>query len=199
MNVITGGDVTVEPDSPPRGKLWRRWRRKVYVGPTASNGWGVFAHQAVKPGEVVLVFSGPRLRRTDLLTHYAYAHSLQIGTDDFLGPSGGEDDFVNHACEPNTTLCGRRSLVALHHIEAGEEITVDYATLTHDPGWCMACFCGSPACRDVIRSYWETPKAVRDQPHFRTWVAHERSEWPNGHDPAAQPWAVPQKNGLPAG
>lgn len=64
--------------------------------------------------------------------------------------------WFNHACEPNTEVCGRwveeeqgmrAWWVALRDIEIGEEITYDYAFAAEvaEP-----CACGMPACRGVI-------------------------------------------------
>jgi hypothetical protein len=42
------------------------------------------------------------------------------------------------------------TIVAHRRIEAGEEATIDYALVTVDEGWRMACRCGSPLCREVV-------------------------------------------------
>src|SRR5574337_1082375 len=124
--------------SEPNG-VWRRWRQKVYVANTPSHGRGVFAKRSISPGEVVLVFTGRKLRRADLYDEEIYLHSLQIGLDEYLSPSGGEDDYINHSCDPNTMMQGKRRLVALRRISASEQITVDYSSFTDHEGFEMEC------------------------------------------------------------
>ena len=47
---------------------------------------------------------------------------------------------------------GTASLVARRDIEAGEEVTVDYALFTTQSNWMLdnRCRCGSPYCRRVV-------------------------------------------------
>lgn len=160
-------------DSPANGlAAWRRWRRKVYVAMTSHNGQGVFARRQISPGEVVLAFTGKRLRLSEAQRDEdTYIHSLQIGPDACLSPSGGEDDYVNHSCDPNTMLQGSRRLVALRAIAPGEEITVDYSSFTDHEGFEMDCHCGAPACRRRILGYASVPESLRRQKHFQTWPA----------------------------
>ncbi len=147
------------------------WRQNVYVSPTQPHGLGVFALKGFNVGDKVLVFRGPRKRREDFKNTYEKDHSLQINLNEYIGPSGGEDDFVNHSCCPNTYLIGRQTLVAHQPIFPHEEITVDYATCTEEPGWQMVCHCGATHCRKTIKSYSQTSKSMRTQRHFQTWLA----------------------------
>lgn len=55
--------------------------------------------------------------------------------------------YMNHSCEPN---CGGSEFwfeVALRDIEAGEQLTNDYATLYMRPTEGFECRCGAPSCR----------------------------------------------------
>ena len=75
---------------------------------------------------------------------------IQIGINQFLGPSGKADDFVNHSCEPNSGIVFKSErifLVAIKDIEPDEEITWDYCTTIFQTGWSMLCDCREPACR----------------------------------------------------
>jgi hypothetical protein len=48
--------------------------------------------------------------------------------------------------------------VARRDIAAGEELTNDYATSTRQPGFAMACSCGSARCRGTITGNdWRLP------------------------------------------
>jgi hypothetical protein len=49
------------------------------------------------------------------------------------------------------------TLVARRPVETGEELTVDYATMTVVP-WEMECNCGAPSCRGVVTGDdWRRP------------------------------------------
>ncbi len=118
---------------------------------TTDFGQGVFALEGVEPGEEILRFGGPRGTLSDMSD---LEHSIQIGRNLFLGPSGHMDDYVNHSCLPN---CGirlegeRLVLVAIEAIRAGEELTYDYATsLGPEDDWVMHCRCQTSDCRRVI-------------------------------------------------
>ena len=53
----------------------------------------------------------------------------------------------NHSCDPNCWLTSTFEVIARRDIAAGEELTLDYATMTVDPAWAMACACGTQLCR----------------------------------------------------
>ncbi len=55
-------------------------------------------------------------------------------------------DYGNHSCDPNTD----RGLVALRDIEAGEELTNDYAQFS-TKDWEMECNCGSKNCKGIVK------------------------------------------------
>ena len=132
-------------------EAWKRYRKKVYVGPAREGkGRGVFAALLIQAGERVLIFSGPKMERSQLKTQEDLEHSLLIEPGVYIGPSGGEDDYINHSCDPNTVLIGRQTLVATRNIVLGEEITVDYDTLWLEPGWSMKCACGTAICRGLV-------------------------------------------------
>jgi len=56
--------------------------------------------------------------------------------------------FVNHSCNPNARGSDRQD-IAIRIIEAGEEVTVDYAA-EHVPGLSLECNCQAPNCRGLI-------------------------------------------------
>jgi SET domain-containing protein len=130
---------------------WQRYRKKVYVAPANDGkGMGVFAARPIQAGEKVLIFRGPLMERSQIKTQEDLAHSLLIEPGVYIGPSGGEDDYINHSCDPTTILMARQTLVASRNIVKDEEITVDYDTLWLEPGWSMKCVCGSSNCRGMV-------------------------------------------------
>ena len=57
--------------------------------------------------------------------------------------------YSNHSCEPNVGVAGQIVFVALRDVEAGEELTHDWAT-TDDDDYELECNCGAGVCRRVI-------------------------------------------------
>ena len=124
-------------------------------------GKAVFAAQPFAQGETLLRFSGRRGRGVATPSHGAQDRHVQIGPDEYLGPSGRVDDLINHSCQPNTGVHfdagGAMSLVALRPIGMGEEISWDYSTTLKDSDWRMACDCRAPECRGVIGNFSTLP------------------------------------------
>jgi hypothetical protein len=71
---------------------------------------------------------------------------------------GGVGD-VNHSCEPNLGWADDTTLIATRDISAGEELTLDYATVVTDPDFVMMCHCETYRCRQVIEGTdWRIPQ-----------------------------------------
>jgi hypothetical protein len=132
------------------------------IRPTLHKGRGVFTRRRISRDEKILALQGQVLA-TDALSDDLLA--MQIGADLWLCSDGALlDDCVNHSCEPNAGfLHGEPVLYALRDIEPGEEIAWDYSTSISEPGWSMACRCGSPRCRGVIRPWGELAPADRER------------------------------------
>ena len=137
---------------------------KAAVRPSPIHGRGLFAVGAFARGEVVCVKGGHVFdrRRLEELTPRLGPAEIQIGEDLFIGPVGeGEREgsmiFSNHSCEPNIGVRGEITFVALRDIEAGEELTHDWAT-TDDDGYELECRCGAPSCRRTVTGRdWRRP------------------------------------------
>jgi hypothetical protein len=119
----------------------------------------------VPAGDPVLEFIGSLYCAAELTDPDTFDHSLQIGPDTYLGPSGRLDDYVNHACDPNCGIVNALEhvlLVAIRPIAAGEEIAYDYSTTMINRTWRLeVCRCGSPRCRGFVGDYVDLPRAVR--------------------------------------
>jgi SET domain-containing protein len=129
---------------------------KAAVRESAIHGRGLFAVAPFARGEIVCVKGGYIFDRETLkeLQPRLGAAEIQIGEDLFIGPvAEAERDgamiFSNHSCEPNIGVAGQIVFVALREIEAGEELTHDWAT-TDDDDYEMECRCGAETCRRVI-------------------------------------------------
>jgi len=71
-----------------------------------------------------------------------------------------EADQLNHSCDPTLgwTADGT-GLVAFRDVEAGEELTVDYATSSTDPQMVVRCHCETYRCRQLVTGDdWRIPQ-----------------------------------------
>src|SRR3954470_8949152 len=128
------------------------------VAPRESpiHGTGLFAVEPIAEGETVCVKGGYifNRRRLDSMLGWYRAAEIQIAEDLFIGPLDEEERegsmiFSNHSCEPNIGVRGQIVFVAMRDIEAGEELTHDWAT-TDDDDYTTECNCGALACRKVL-------------------------------------------------
>ena len=66
--------------------------------------------------------------------------------------------MINHSCEPNCGALGTSSVIAMSHIEIGEELTFDYAMTDSSQYDEFKCFCGKDNCRGKITGKdWQDP------------------------------------------
>jgi len=142
----------------------------LFVREKPPYGLGVFAGRRFLKGEIVGHFVGDRYVRREI---HNFTHFIEVGYGEFLGPSGGVDDFFNHSCTPTTRLLflnNQPALEAVRDIEINEEITFDYAAcLVTDPT-VFDCSCGSFECRRVIQSYLLLTRSQKRQLIQRGWV-----------------------------
>src|SRR5262249_42930731 len=129
---------------------------KTDIRPSAIGGRGLFAAAPIRRGEVVSVKGGHLLDRAGMAEHGGAVGDAEVQvTDDlFLAPLGEAElgavmMFLNPWCEPNVGVGGQIVFVAMRDVGAGEELTLDYATIAHDPPP-MTCRCGAAACRGVV-------------------------------------------------
>jgi hypothetical protein len=136
--------------------------------PSEIAGRGLVAVEAISKGEVVAVKGGHIVTSEQLrsMPERLQDSDVQI-TDDLHLVALTEDEyesvmlFINHSCEPNVGFAGNVVLVAMCDIDAGEELTTDYAMFDDYEG-SMDCTCGraagvsmdatgsGPTCRSVI-------------------------------------------------
>ena len=154
---------------------------KTVVRPSSIGGRGLFAHTAVAGGEIVCVKAGHLIDKAELARHKGTVNDaeLQIADDLFLAPVT-EDEFedvmmfLNHSCEPNVGIQGQIVFVAMRDVAAGEELTLDYATIDHDAEP-MECRCGAPGCRRMITGQdWQKPELQRKYGGYFAWYLLEK-------------------------
>jgi len=127
-----------------------------------TGGRTVFARDAIEPGELIAVWSG-RIVGTDELDELPpeiRRHTVQVEEGLYLASLSAHEppDFINHSCEPNAGLDGQVAIVALHRIQPGDEVTIDYAMCDGSPYDEFDCECGSALCRGrVTGEDWRNP------------------------------------------
>jgi uncharacterized protein len=125
-------------------------------------GNGMFTTAAIRAGELVAVAGGVVMTEAEFEAYRASVtrwNAIQIGetlhlVDLVQAPevSGASDGSINHSCDSNLWLADEVTIVARRDIAPGEEVTLDYALTTVEPGWTLdqPCQCGSPLCRHTI-------------------------------------------------
>lgn len=142
-------------------------QNKISIG-ESRNGKGLFAERLIKKSEKIIAFHGSMFTFYDLPNPYEAVadHYVQIGQEIYMGPSGKEDDLINHSCDPNSGLVIKDRkvyLFAIRDINKGEEITWDYSTTMDEDGWAIDCHCGSANCRREIRDFKYLPIDVKEK------------------------------------
>ena len=130
---------------------------KVYIQKTQRCGKGLFAVNKIKKGKVIGLLHGKVCFWNNDDRKLNDDYFMQVDWDKWLYVLPPER-YLNHSCEPNAGIKGRR-VIALRNIQKDEEITVDYDLFEY---WNqMSCSCGSKKCRKVIKGYEYLPYAVQ--------------------------------------
>jgi uncharacterized protein len=127
-----------------------------------AGGKSVVAVEQIEPGELVAVWSGRIVPGDDLdgLPEEIRRHTVQVEENLYLASLGAEEapDFINHSCDPNCGLRGQITIVAMHTIRPGDEVTIDYAMCDGTAYDEFDCACGAPTCRGrVTGADWRNP------------------------------------------
>ena len=125
-------------------------RSKVRVGKSGIGGCGVFVRLALGREEVVDQVVGTVITDPD----YSSPTCIDLGQSLSLETTS-PFRYLNHACDPNCEFFQWDEprdppqvwLQTVRPINAGEELTIDYAWHADAA---IRCFCGSPACRGWI-------------------------------------------------
>ena len=140
---------------------------RVVARPSPIEGLGLFASAPIVKGEIVAKLGGRVIDDAELRqvsgTRSKY-NSAAIGEG--VNLLLDHDEAIargNHSCDSNLWMRDEFTLEARRDIASGEEVTVDYALQTAIADWKMACNCGSPECRKVVRGDdWMRPE-LRDR------------------------------------
>jgi hypothetical protein len=127
-----------------------------------AGGKAVFARELIESGEVIAVWSGRLVSAEELddLPEDIRHHTAQVEEGLYLASLSPHEppDYINHSCEPNCGLDGQITIVAMHTIHPGDEVTIDYAMCDGSPYDEFDCACGSAQCRGrVTGNDWRDP------------------------------------------
>jgi histone-lysine N-methyltransferase SETD1 len=150
----------------------------VGVGVRGSNihGWGLFADQPFKTGDVVAEYVGEYVSHAvadarEKMYQEQRIQDYQFRADEMVIDAtmkGGHGRYINHNCNPNCVAkivegkppnrhLKRVIITAQRSIKAREEITYDYQfPLELDLDARIPCNCGSPQCRGFMN--WDLPE-----------------------------------------
>lgn len=136
----------------PRGQPQPALRYALRAGPSAIDGLGVFAEEAIPArrkigemrGESISVREARRRAKGRERIHIVeVSETRAVDATDSPEPMRN----INHCCAPNAVLRirqGRVEFYALRDIEPGEEITCHYGDSHHEGR--LRCRCGAPNC-----------------------------------------------------
>jgi hypothetical protein len=139
-----------------------------YFNPKCENrehpegGCGVFAVADIAKDELVSLWGGRIIGVDDLDPSMPRFTQRILQLDEGLYLLTAEEpepnDCFNHSCEPNLGFFGQIGLVAMRDIQAGEELTFDYAMSDGSPYDEFECHCGLLHCRGRITGGdWKLP------------------------------------------
>jgi hypothetical protein len=139
----------------------QRLQPKYRVGKSAIATYGIFAAQTFKVGDVIIPGEASNQRivtRSYVQSHWANAkqspllrYVLPLGKEVLVlrGANPAHWILENHSCDPNTAYQGL-DLIARRGINAGEELTVDFAAFAGEEMEGFDCMCGAPQCRGAF-------------------------------------------------
>jgi SET domain-containing protein len=129
---------------------------KTMVRASSVEGRGLYAVDAIARDEIVAIKGG------HIIDEETFQRSKEvIGNSDIKIADGfhltalspdeyeGVMMFLNHSCDPNVGVQGNTVFVAMRGIQAGEELSLDYAMID-DCDERLECRCGVAACRGVV-------------------------------------------------
>ena len=124
---------------------------------SAIHAAGCYTTTAIRKGQRVAEYTGPRLSKDEADTAYEdspITYLFGLGDGKVVIDGHCMAMFINHSCDANCEteeLKGRVWITAIKNIAAGEEITYDYCL--YDGGDDEAtCNCGAKKCRGTMYS-----------------------------------------------
>jgi len=154
---------------------------KAAVKESSIHGKGLFAIASIAKGEIVCVKGGHIFDRRILrsMPDWYRSAEIQIADDLLIGPLESDERegsmiFSNHSCDPNLGVQGQIIFVAMRDIQAGEELTHDWA-MTDTGDYEMECRCNSANCRKIITGRdWQRKDLQEKYTGYMSWYLNEK-------------------------
>ena len=155
---------------------------KTAVKLSPIHGKGLFAVAPIRKGEIACVKGGHIFSREHLAETNARLGpaEIPIADDLFIGPMTEEERdgsmiWSNHSCDPNIGVRGQIVFAAMRDIQAGEELTHDWAMTTDDDSYEMECHCGARDCRQIVTGQdWWKPELQEKYSGYMSWYLEEK-------------------------
>ncbi len=150
----------VEDRLAPPVDVW--FDERLAVRDSVIAGRGLFFTGDVPAGTNVLRLGGrlvssaeldALIRRAETDATQPYVDTITVYDDAHLVlPPRTQIHFGNHSCDPTLWLVGPYEIATRIDVTAGDEATLDYATISGANGFTMKCRCGTAACRREVTS-----------------------------------------------
>lgn len=144
--------------------------KRVYISSSSVAGKGLFADEKIARGEVIQRINGKIVRKRPKTSREAHAimNWIGVGKETWINTSGTPFRYINHSCEPNAAIIGKKTVIAIRPIKKDEEIFMDYSMTDGDPLWSMKCVCNTKHCRKIISSIQSVPAQAfkKHMPHI---------------------------------
>jgi hypothetical protein len=151
--------------------------KRLILGRSGIEGYGIFARHPIFKGEMVVEYTGERVRPVVADKREEEYEEMGLGTyfwrlEDYLGagepPEGRASivdatirhnigHYINHCCDPNCKasimrINGQRKIIitAEYDIQYGEEITYDYKLPLESTDRKIPCYCGAHICKGTM-------------------------------------------------
>lgn len=188
--------------------LPRTWTdERVSVKPSSIDGNGLFATRDIPEGTVIMIWGGVVVDRQQIdYSQYRTETVVPISETQYLAlpitdTRESLDVYLNHSCDPTAWLIDEVTVVARRFIQAGEEITTEFATwFDYEPGDAYSkdwvCKCASPVCRKVLSAQdWRRVELQEKYAgHFSPFL-QRRIQTERGKNLAFQPSPAPHGAG----
>jgi SET domain-containing protein len=135
---------------------------RVWVHKSRIAGFGLFAAQLIKQGTRILPYIGEKIPKAESTKRLAQGNAYIFTFNDRYDIDGkvlrNTARYLNHSCDPNCDVHQTQRtlwIVALRHIQDGEELTYNYGyELDDEPP--HACTCAAKNCCGYIlaQQYW---------------------------------------------
>ncbi len=158
-------------------KSWSYFNSKCEARKFKESECAVFAREFIYKGELISLWGGDIVLKSSLDPSMLRFTQRVLQIDEELYILTAEEkepnDCFNHSCDPNLGFTGQIGLVAMRDIEAGEQLTFDYAMSDGEPYDEFECYCGSENCRKKITGNdWKLHELWRRYDgYFSTYIA----------------------------